>query len=105
MIIVLSAFPDRKSADKAAKTLVEGRLAACASIIRLESSVYRWEGRVQRHPEFLLIIKTAGRAYPAVEKQIKAVHPHRVPEIVAMDVKRGSAGYLEWLESCISKKP
>lgn len=103
MIIVYSTYPDRKSADKAASMLVEKRLAACVSIIKIEQSVYRWQNKVEKCPEWLLMIKTAKRAYPSLERYIKRTHPHKVPEIAYVDVEKGLPGYLRWLESSVSK--
>lgn len=99
MILVLSTFPDPRSAKAAARDLVARRLAACASIIPIECSIYRWGGKVEEHPERLLLIKTRKNAYAAVENRIKALHPHRVPEIIYVDVARGEKHYLDWVES------
>jgi periplasmic divalent cation tolerance protein len=104
MILVLSTYPSRRSAEKAAAGLVENGLAACASVISIESSIYRWEGKLEKHPERLLLIKTAKRAYAPVERWIKGTHPHRVPEIICIDVRCGSKGYIDWVESCVSAK-
>src|SRR5512143_276200 len=99
MIIVLSTYPDRETAAKAAMDLVEKEFAACASIIRIEDSVYRWRGKIEAHPEFLLLIKTTHKAYSRVESHIKRTHPHKVPEIAFLEVKGGQKDYLEWVES------
>jgi periplasmic divalent cation tolerance protein len=99
MILILSAYPDRRSAEKAAMDLVERHLAACASVLPVECSVYRWKGRVERHSERLLIIKTGKGAYGAVERRIRETHPYDVPEIAYINVDHGAAGYLNWVES------
>jgi periplasmic divalent cation tolerance protein len=103
MILVLSTYPDRKSADDAAQSLVEKELAACVSIINIEQSIYRWKGKLEKSPEYLLIIKTTESAYPQLETHIKSTHPHSVPEIVYLEVKGGQKDYLDWVnESCNS---
>jgi periplasmic divalent cation tolerance protein len=99
MIIVLSTYPDKSSAQKAAADLVERRLAACVSIIPIECSVYRWKGKIEKRSERLLLIKTGKSAYSAVERRIKETHPHRVPEIVYVTVDRGNRDYLGWVET------
>ncbi len=101
MIIVLSTYPDKSSAEKAAADLVGLGLAACVSVIPIESSTYRWKGRIEKHPERLLLIKTAKRAYGALEQRIKETHPHSVPEIACVSVARGNKGYLEWVEDSV----
>ena len=99
MIIVLSTYPDRETAAKAAMDLVEKEFAACVSIIRIEDSIYRWRGKIEAHPEFLLLIKTTQKSYPRVEAHIKRTHPHKVPEIVWLEVKGGQKDYLEWIDA------
>ena len=97
MIIVLSAYPDRKSAEKSASEIVEKKLAACVSMIAIDRSFYRWKGKVEKHPEYLLLIKTTKKAYARLERQIKKTHPHHVPEIIFIEVKGGQKDYLEWV--------
>lgn len=98
MIIALSTYPDRKSADKAAMELVEKKLAACVSVVKVEKATYRWKGRIESHPEFLLLIKTTKAAYKRLERCIKETHPHRVPEIVYLEIKSGQKDYLGWVK-------
>ncbi len=99
MIVVFSTYPDGKSARKAAIALVRKKLAACASIIAIEESYYRWKGRLERRHEYLLMIKTAGSAYPELEAFVRKTHPDKVPEIIRMDVKGGLKGYLAWVQA------
>ena len=45
------------------------------------------------------MIKTT--RYPELEAALKELHPYEVPEILALPVAAGLAGYLAWLgESC-----
>ncbi len=98
MILVLSTYPDRRSADKAAMDIMEKELAACVSVIRVESSLYRWKGKIEEHSEHLLLIKTTQKAYTQLETHIKKTHPHHVPEIIHLDVKGGQKDYLQWVD-------
>lgn len=99
MIVVFSTYPDGKSARKAALALVRKKLAACVSIIAIEESYYRWKGRLERHHEYLLVMKTAGSAYPKLESFVSKTHPHTVPEIIRLDVKGGLKDYLAWVQA------
>ncbi|HSB47184.1 MAG TPA: divalent-cation tolerance protein CutA [Candidatus Bilamarchaeum sp.] len=104
MIIALSTYPDKQSAAKTAFDLVEKELAACVSVVRIEESIYRWKGKIVSDEEYLLIIKTTSKAYPKLEAQIKDTHPHKVPEIIYLEVKGGQKDYLEWVDrNSISK--
>ena len=101
MIIALSTYPDKLSADQAAESIIGKELAACVSILRIEQSVYKWKGKIERSPEFLLVIKTTRKAYPLLETHIKGTHPHKVPEIIYLDVSGGQKDYLGWVEASV----
>jgi periplasmic divalent cation tolerance protein len=99
MIIALSTYPDKKKAEGAAKKMVKEELAACVNILKIENSVYRWKGKMEKHPEYLLIIKTTRKAYTRLEMFIKEDHPHDVPEILFLNVEGGNKDYIRWVDS------
>lgn len=105
MIIVLSTYPDRKSADQAARSLVKSGLSACVNILRIESSVYRWEGKLKEGAEFLLIIKAGSEDYDKLESAIKKSHPYELPEIIRMQVDGGFQPYLDWVDCAGFRAP
>ncbi len=43
------------------------------------------------------MIKTTAAGYPALETALVELHPYEVPEVIALQVAAGSAGYLEWV--------
>lgn len=96
-IAVFVTAPDSATAEKIADAVVTERLAACASIVPGLLSVYSWQGRVNRDPEVLLIIKTRADLFDKLESRIKALHPYEIPEIIGFDVSRGHAPYLAWI--------
>jgi len=99
--VVLTTAGNREEADKIANTLVEGELAACVNIVGPMTSVYRWEGKVEKAEEFLLVIKTWSSAYSDVEEAIKELHSYELPECIALRVEKGSEQYLEWVEESV----
>lgn len=99
--LVKITCPSQQVATLLAEALVEGKAAACVNIVPEVTSVYRWQGRLCREPEVLLIVKThldrAERLLGIVEEH----HPYEVPEVLWIEVNQGSQSYLEWLdESC-----
>ncbi len=105
MILVLSTYPTRKSADNAAMKIIEKELAACVNIVKIDESVYKWKGKIERHPEYQLLIKTRKKAYLQLEAFIKQTHPHEVPEIIYIEIKGGSKDYLSWMDSTVLPRP
>ena len=97
MLLVLTALPDRKSAQKLAASLVDKKLAACVSVLDGASSVYRWKGKVESSRESLLLIKTTRAAWKKVEAFVLGRHPYELPELIALPVTAGSKKYLGWI--------
>ena len=96
-LIILCTCPDRTTAERIAETVVSERLAACVNIAPGLTSIYRWEGQIQRDAELLLLIKTRPEVYPQLEARIRELHPYQVPEIIALPIQTGAAAYLDWI--------
>ena len=96
-LVVLTNCPDDEVADRIARTLVESGLAACVNRLAPASSIYRWQGAVERATETPLLIKTTRERYAEVEQAIRALHPYEAPEIVALAIEAGFAPYLRWI--------
>ena len=96
-LVVYCTCPDSATAERIAETVVGEQLAACVNIAPGLTSIYRWQGQVQRDAELLLIIKTRSARYPALEARIRELHPYEIPEIIALPVQAGLAAYLHWI--------
>src|SRR5687768_4946453 len=64
--VVLMTAPDPATAERLGATLVEERLATCANVLPALSSVYWWQGKVERANESLLLLKTVEARVPAL---------------------------------------
>lgn len=100
-LLVLTTCASPEEADKLAAALVEARLAACVSTVPRVASTYRWQGKVTRDEESLLLIKTTTSRYAALEQAIREHSSYEVPEVLALPVSSGSAPYLEWLAASV----
>jgi periplasmic divalent cation tolerance protein len=98
-IAVFMTAANREEAARLAQLLVEKRLAACVQILPEIESVYRWQGKVERQPEVLLIAKTTAARFEELEKEVIAIHSYETPEIVAFPLTAVSKPYLEWLNT------
>lgn len=97
-LIVLCTVPDQSSAEQIAGALVDERLAACVNILPGVTSVYSWQGKRETDREVVLIIKTRQGVYQNLEQRLVALHPYELPEIVAVPLVEGLAGYLGWID-------
>ena len=96
-VVVLTNLPDRESALTLAGYLLELRLAACVNVLQSCVSMYHWRGKTETADEVPVWIKAPAENYPAIERAIQARHPYELPEIIALPVLAGHAGYLEWI--------
>ena len=96
-ILVLTSLPDHEGALALARSLVKGRLAACVNVGAPVESMYHWRGEIETAREVPVVIKTRRALYNAVEAAIVAVHPYELPEVIAVPVIHGLAGYLGWI--------
>ena len=94
--VVLVTAPRGRKAEFVARGLVSARLAACVNVIPAVSH-YRWEGRLLRDPECLLVVKTSAAKLPALKRWIASKHPYTTPEVLALKIEDGSRPYLKWL--------
>jgi periplasmic divalent cation tolerance protein len=103
MLIVLTTCPAIEAAEALAEQIVEARLAACVQVLPQMTSVYWWEGTVQRDAEFLLLIKTLPEKWDELRDFITANHSYDVPEIVAVSSEMLSDRYAAWLHDVLGK--
>ncbi|MGA8620839.1 MAG: divalent-cation tolerance protein CutA [Candidatus Sulfotelmatobacter sp.] len=100
--IVLTTAGSEEEAQKIARYLVQGRLAACVNILPNVSSIYRWQDEVEESLEWLLIVKTTAAAFGDVHHAITELHSYELPECICLSVEDGSPSYLEWIADSVA---
>lgn len=100
VIVMLCNFPP-KSAETAAKALIEEQLAACVNLLSPVTSVYCWEGEICVEQEVPLLIKAPRRLAERLQARIHELHPYDVPEVIALpvDESASSPAYLAWVRA------
>jgi periplasmic divalent cation tolerance protein len=100
-LMVITTTPDKKTARKISKILIEKSLAGCCQITGPIESHYVWKNRAEISKEYLCFIKTSKEKYKNIEKAIKDNHPYEVPEIIAFNITKGLKSYFDWLNEHI----
>jgi periplasmic divalent cation tolerance protein len=95
--IVFITAPKREEAEQLAEILINERLAACVQILPEMTSIYRWQGKIEREREFLLLVKTTIDNFSELEKTVCENHSYETPEIVAVPAAAVSQPYFNWL--------
>lgn len=94
---IYTTAPSKEAAERLASALIEQKLAACANILDGMTSMYRWEGNVERAQECVVIFKTQNARIDAAMKAIRSLHTYENPCIVALPISTGSPDFLAWI--------
>ncbi|HSJ14217.1 MAG TPA: divalent-cation tolerance protein CutA [Longimicrobiales bacterium] len=103
--VVLVTTPVVADAERIVQALVEERLAACGNIVPAVSSIFTWQGALERSAEVLVLLKTSQALLPALTARVVEMHPYELPEILAVPVLGGLDAYLEWIEASTGPVP
>ena len=96
-LIGWSTYPSAEAAEKAARTLVEERIVACAQVSGPLKSFYRWDGKTTESTEWRLTLKFTVEYIDLVPKRVKETHAYTTPQWVAVRADQISPEYLAWM--------
>ena len=99
--VVMVTASSRTEAEAIAKNLVESKLAACVSLLPI-NSIYTWQEKLHTEEEWQLLIKTDLAKFETLEAKIRELHSYQVPEIIALPLIAGSAPYLAWISEQVN---
>jgi len=101
IVLALSTFPDRETAQRISNQLVAEKFAACANILPAVESIYRWKEKIETGNETLVFFKLSEGRQSAFQEKLRSLHPYEVPEIIFVPVSKGLPEYLAWVaDSC-----
>src|SRR5262245_65303222 len=103
-IVVVTTVGTEEQAYLIGRELVARRQAACVNVLPGVRSIYRWEGKICRDGELMLVIKTLEGEFPAVSATIRELHNYDLPEILSFPVAQGEPGFLDWIAASIDKR-
>jgi periplasmic divalent cation tolerance protein len=98
-ISVYIVAADIAEAERIAEALVEDRIAACVNILGAVTSIYRWQGAVEKAEEVALIAKTRAELFDVLAARVKGLHSYDTPAIVAWPIVAGDIDYLNWIRA------
>jgi len=97
-VVVLVTVEKQEDGERIAENLVAEKLAACVNIVPGLTSVYSWQGAVEKAKELLLVMKTRASLFGRLRARVVELHPYDVPEVLALQVEAGHAPYLAWID-------
>ena len=102
-IVVITTVGDEEQALLIARELVARRLAACVNVLPGVRSVYRWQGKICRDGEYLLMIKTLESEREAIAAAIHELHSYELPEILSFAAATADERFLAWIRDSVDK--
>ncbi len=99
--IVLTTAANAEEAARLGRTLVEDRLAACATLLPAAHSIYHWQSQIETSDECVLLLKTVAGRLAALEARLHDLHSYETPEFLVLPVEAGSHAYLAWLQASL----
>ena len=94
IVLALSTFPDRETAQRISNQLVTEKFAACANILPAVESVYRWKDKIESGNETLVFFKLSKDRQSAFQEKLRLLHLYEVPEIIFVPITSGLPEYL-----------
>ncbi|MDD9912379.1 MAG: divalent-cation tolerance protein CutA [Alphaproteobacteria bacterium] len=87
IVMIYTTFSNRHDAETLGEDLVNRGYAACVNITPTHTSIYRWEGQVQRQEEVAMIVKTSRNRVDEVMLEVHRLHPYDVPAITIWEAQ------------------
>ncbi len=100
-VVVFMTASDKKEASKIVRRLLNERLIACANIVGPVSSLFWWEGKIDKASEFLVIMKSRKDLFERLCERVKETHSYEVPEVLELPITEGLPSYLEWMSASL----
>jgi periplasmic divalent cation tolerance protein len=101
-VVGLVTCGSRAEARKVARAVSTAKAAACVNIVPGAESHYWWQGKLERAPEFLLVVKTTRAKCREVVRVVQAAHSYEVPEIIFLPIVKGERRYMKWLQTTVA---
>ena len=96
-VLVYTTYPSVVEAERAGRTIVEQRLAACVNILPGMVSHYWWQGVLERGEETVMIFKTRASLAEKLRAAVKSSHSYTTPSILVLPIEDGDPDYLRWI--------
>ena len=100
-IVIFITASNKKEAKRLAQGLIRKKLAACVNIVDGLTSLFWWQGKIDKAKETLLVVKSRKAKLAKIMACVKAMHSYEVPEIIALPIVGGNSAYLKWIDSSL----
>ena len=96
--LIITTTDSKDNAQNISIALVSSKLSPCVQILSNISSIYRWEGKIEKTNEYLLLIKVLEKNLNSCKKNIIENHNYSTPEIIEVSANTLSDSYATWFQ-------
>ena len=93
--VIYITNPSEAAAQALAEKLVDQKLVACSNIFPI-TSMYWWQGAIEKDGEWVAIVKTSIENWAKVKQAVEQLHSYEVPCILKFEVEANEA-YGNWI--------
>jgi periplasmic divalent cation tolerance protein len=93
-----TSIDSEESAMDLARTLVQEKVVACATILGRGMSIYSWNSEIQESAEWVVMMKLPASQTERLKMRLPELHSYQVPELIVTDVIDGHPAYLDWVK-------
>ncbi len=99
LVLVITTESNYDNAKKLAKNLLSKKLAACISMVQI-NSLYCWNNEILEELEVQLNIKVRADLVGKLYYSLKEIHSYELPQFVYLNAS-SSEEYLQWCSTKI----
>ncbi len=103
--LIYATAPSHEEAGRIAETVVREQLAACANLFDGVTSIFRWDGKLCRESETVLILKTTAERVDELTERIQQLHSYDCPCVVSLPIETGNPDFLRWISTSTESNP
>ncbi|MFH1458562.1 MAG: divalent-cation tolerance protein CutA [Candidatus Omnitrophota bacterium] len=97
-IVILITVSNKEESERIAHELIKNKLVACVNMLEGVTSLFWWEGKIDKAKEVLLVAKSKKEKLAKIIRCVKSLHSYEVPEIIALPIIGGNRAYLKWID-------
>ena len=94
--IATTTCPDKETASSIVESLLADGLIACGQVEGPIESTYFWNGKLNKEPEWRILMKFAPEKTQQLERELVKLHPYETPQWTNWEAN-ASDGYHEWV--------
>ena len=79
--------------------LVEKNLAAFVNLLEIMTSIYKWENKLEKCQEVVMIAKTRKTLMPKLIETVNSLHSYDCPCILELPIQGGNPEFLSWIKT------